>query len=164
MPSITVQTPFGPACLTAEEEKLVSLSWSVAEENDEGNDEEQESSVLTEAIAQLNAYFAGELRKFDIPLSPGGIGIQSTLAPIIQDIPYGSTITYERLAIAAYHSPINQVTRAVANNPLPVIVPCHRVVGTDRIGQYVGRGGVGTKMALLRLENPTINFAGMRMD
>lgn len=161
MPSTIVATPFGPACLIEENEKLVSLTWAAA---DTGNEEDEETTVLTEAKRQLSAYFEGDLRNIDVPIAPGGIGIQSMLAPIVRDIPFGSTITYERLAIAAYHSPVNQIVSAVVNNPLPVIVPCHRVVGEHHLGRYVGRGGAGTKMALLRHENPSISFAGLKLD
>lgn len=160
MASAIIETPFGPARLSEENEKLVSLEWSM---NDE-TDEDEVTPVLAEAQDQLRAYFQGELRNIDVPIAPGGIGIQSMLAPIIRDIPYGGTITYQRLAIAAYHSPVNQIVSAVVNNPLPVIVPCHRVIGEDRLGRYVGRGGAGTKMALLRLENPSFNPAGLRLD
>lgn len=160
MSSTIVETPFGPACLTEENEKLVSLSWAVSEKDDE----DEETPILTEAKEQLRAYFAKELKNIDVPVAPGGVGIQSMLAPIIRDIPFGRTIPYEQLATAAYHSPVTQIISAVVNNPLPVVVPCHRVIGQDFLGRYVGRGGAGTKMALLRHENPSVSFAALRLD
>jgi methylated-DNA-[protein]-cysteine S-methyltransferase len=108
--------------------------------------------LLVEAATQLHAYFAGELRRFDLPLSPGGTGFQRRVWAAVAEVPYGSTTSYSALA-AEIGNPraCRAVGAANGRNPLPVIVPCHRVLGAA--GALTGYGGgLERKRALLDLE------------
>lgn len=112
----------------------------------------KDTASLAEASAQLQAYFRGELRQFELPLSPVGTAFQRQVWRAMQGIPYGRTLTYARLAEQVGRP---QAARAVggasSRNPLPVVVPCHRVVGSD--GKLTGyAGGLHLKQALLDLE------------
>ena len=109
--------------------------------------------VLAAARAQLSSYFAGERRAFDLPLDPGGTPFQRRVWDELRRIPHGSTVSYAELA-RAVGSPRGPRAVGAANgrNPLPVVVPCHRVVGTD--GRLTGyAGGLAAKAWLLRHEH-----------
>jgi methylated-DNA-[protein]-cysteine S-methyltransferase len=113
---------------------------------------EQDDAALAEAAAQLRAYFAGRLRVFDLPLRPEGTPFQKRVWQALRGIPYGQTRTYGQLA----HS-LGQPTAARAvgaangKNPLPIVVPCHRVIGGT--GALTGfHGGLRLKEFLLALE------------
>ena len=112
----------------------------------------EQASALADATAQLGAYFRGELRQFEIPLAPQGTAFQLQVWQAMKAIPYGQTLTYAELARKVGRP---QAARAVggasSRNPLPVVVPCHRVVGSD--GSLTGyAGGLHLKQALLDLE------------
>jgi len=112
----------------------------------------EQAAALVNATAQLEAYFRGELRQFEIPLAPEGTAFQRQVWQAMKAIPYGQTITYAELARQVGRP---QAARAVggasSRNPLPVVVPCHRVVGSD--GSLTGyAGGLHLKQALLDLE------------
>jgi methylated-DNA-[protein]-cysteine S-methyltransferase len=103
-------------------------------------------------VEQLDAYFRGERREFDLPLAPGGTAFQQRVWDELRRVPYGETVTYRELAARAGSPAAPRAAgRANATNPLPVVIPCHRVVGTD--GSLTGyAGGVHFKRALLVLE------------
>jgi methylated-DNA-[protein]-cysteine S-methyltransferase len=107
-----------------------------------------------ETLAQVRAYFTGELREFDLVLAPEGTPFQLEVWGSLQTIPYGETISYAALAEKIGRP---TATRAVGaangRNPLPIVIPCHRVIGSD--GQLTGyAGGIHLKEALLTLEQP----------
>jgi methylated-DNA-[protein]-cysteine S-methyltransferase len=108
--------------------------------------------LLLAAADQLIAYFAGELRVFHIPLAPRGTPFQREVWAAVAAIPYGSTATYSEIAAAVGRpSACRAVGAANGRNPLPVIVPCHRVVGAA--GGLTGYGGgLDRKRSLLDLE------------
>lgn len=111
--------------------------------------------LLDEAERQLREYFAGERRTFDLPLANDGTEFQRKVWGELRRIPYGETATYGEVARRLGYEPV--VSRAVgaANgaNPLPIVVPCHRVVGAD--GSLTGyAGGAERKRVLLELEQP----------
>lgn len=109
-------------------------------------------AVLAVAAKQLSEYFAGERRSFDVPLMPEGTEFQKKVWRALAEIPYGETRSYADIA-AAVGSPKGSRAVGMANhvNPLPVIVPCHRVVGKS--GKLVGyAGGLDMKTMLLELE------------
>lgn len=117
-----------------------------------GEIEVKETLLLKETRRQLDAYFAGTLRQFDLPLTLKGSAFQLQVWHLLQEIPYGETITYGELARRAGNP---QASRAVgmanSRNPLPVIVPCHRVVGSH--GKLTGyTGGLDVKVKLLGIE------------
>jgi len=105
-----------------------------------------------EAIRQLAAYFAGELTAFSLTLAPQGTAFQQAVWQALCDIPYGETISYGELARRiGKPRAVRAVGAANGQNPLAIVVPCHRVIGSD--GRLTGYGGgLGVKEALLRLE------------
>jgi len=113
---------------------------------------ELRDAIFSEAKAQLNQYFAGSLKSFSIPLEPNGTPFQLSVLDELKKIPYGETVSYGEIA-ARLGKP--QAMRAVGaangRNPIPVIIPCHRVIGST--GKLTGfGGGLPTKEALLKLE------------
>ena len=108
--------------------------------------------LLLEAADQLRAYFAGELRAFDLPLAPDGTAFQLDVWEAVSAIPYGGTASYSAIATAVGRpSACRAVGAANGRNPLPVIVPCHRVIGSA--GGLTGYGGgLDRKRSLLDLE------------
>jgi len=108
--------------------------------------------LLLEAGKQLRAYFAGELRVFDLPLAPNGTAFQRAVWDAVSAVPYGSTATYSEIAAAVGRpAACRAVGAANGRNPIPVIVPCHRVIGAA--GALTGYGGgLDRKHSLLDLE------------
>jgi methylated-DNA-[protein]-cysteine S-methyltransferase len=114
--------------------------------------------VLKEAARQLQAYFAGELKVFDLPLAPRGTDFQKSVWNALLEIPYGQTRSYSQIA-AAIGSPkaVRAVGAANGQNPIPIVIPCHRVIGSS--GKLVGfGGGLPLKRMLLDLESSQIPF------
>jgi methylated-DNA-[protein]-cysteine S-methyltransferase len=120
---------------------------------DEDTRGRQDPSRLAPAREQLEQYFAGERRDFDLALNPMGTAFQRGVWSALRDIYYGVTISYSELAHRIGNPGASRAVGAAnGRNPLPIIVPCHRVVGRD--GQLVGfGGGLETKAALLALES-----------
>ena len=107
---------------------------------------------FNEAITQLNEYFAGERREFDLPLSPRGSALARRVWQLLTDIPYGQTTTYGTLAKQVGNGiSARAIGGFVGHNPLSIIIPCHRVVGsTGKLTGYAG--GLARKQQLLELE------------
>lgn len=135
--------PFGPVALVERDGLLVALEWRLPEVAGE-------SALLTEGLAQLAAYFDGRLRRFDLPLD-WGTGLNEAVRRAMADIPHGETRTYGQIA-KVVGAPARAVGQACGANPLPIVIPCHRVTGTDWFGGFSAPGGVETKAALLRHE------------
>lgn len=111
--------------------------------------------VLDQAEVQLSEYFASERTEFELPLASEGTEFQKKVWAELQRIPYGETTTYGEIAQRLGYELV--ISRAVgvanASNPLPIVVPCHRVIGSD--GKLTGyAGGIDRKQALLELEQP----------
>ncbi|WP_214408984.1 methylated-DNA--[protein]-cysteine S-methyltransferase [Sphaerisporangium fuscum] len=157
----TIDTPVGPLLLAATEQGLVRVAYAR-----EGHDKVLEQLAegvsprvlrapgrLDDAAREIDEYFAGRRRLFDLPLDLRlARGFRRAVLSCLNDIGYGSTASYATVAAAA-GSPkaVRAVGTACATNPLPVVVPCHRVVRSDgTIGQYVG--GIDAKKTLLGLE------------
>ena len=112
------------------------------------------SKVVMEAAAQLTAYFAGRLTDFDLPLAAAATPRGLALRDAIIAIPYGETVSYGVLARSAGSAP-RAIGQACARNPFPIIVPCHRVLGSGgQLGAYSAGEGPVTKRWLLDLESP----------
>jgi methylated-DNA-[protein]-cysteine S-methyltransferase len=111
-----------------------------------------EDRGLREVVRQLRAYFAGDLKRFDVALAPEGTAFQKTVWMRLRDIPYAETISYGELARRVGNPRASRAVGAAnGRNPLPVIVPCHRVIGAS--GHLTGfGGGLPIKEALLALE------------
>jgi len=142
-----VDSPVGRLELTASETHLLSIAWTAA-----AGAPPPRGSLLARTAEQLAAYFAGRRRAFDLPLAPAGSAFQRRVWRAMQDIPYGETLSYGALA-----TKVGSVPRAVGGacgaNPIPIVVPCHRVVaGHGRLGGFSGGRGAATKRALLALE------------
>lgn len=111
-----------------------------------------ETDVIKEAFQELHAYLAGDLKSFSIPLGPCGTDFMNRVWTILRGIPYGQTASYKEIAFAA-GSPRAYRAVGLANNrnPIPIFIPCHRIIGAD--GRLVGyRGGLQVKKILLDLE------------
>jgi methylated-DNA-[protein]-cysteine S-methyltransferase len=144
VPQLSLQTPFGALTLSEEDGALVALDWGW------GRDQ-ADTPLLRQARDQLHAYLDGELRRFDLPLRPAGSAYQRRVWQALAEIPFGETRTYTQLAAAAGGS-ARSVGQANGLNPLPIILPCHRVVAARGLGGYSGAEGLDTKRALLALE------------
>ncbi|WP_033070320.1 methylated-DNA--[protein]-cysteine S-methyltransferase [Thalassospira australica] len=147
MPQISINSPVGAITVFAFDDQIVALDWGFV-------DEMEPSPVLEEAKNQLNGYFAGKLITFDLPLAPDGTDFQKAVWDAMCKIPAGKTATYKELAKAA-GSPkaFQSVGTACGLNPIPIIIPCHRILASgDKPGGYSGQGGLETKRALLKIE------------
>ena len=114
--------------------------------------------MLARARDQLHAYFDGALVEFDLPLAPAGTAYRQRVWAALRRIPLGEVRTYGEIARAAGGSP-RSVGGANAGNPIPIFIPCHRVVATGGIGGYSGGDGLDTKRALLGLETRMLERA-----
>lgn len=121
-------------------------------------DWKEDKAPFTEVIRQLLAYFRGELRQFDVPLALEGTDFQRRVWNALRGIPYGETISYLQLAERIGNpKAVRAVGLANGSNPIPVIVPCHRVIGSD--GSLTGfGGGLSTKKKLLELESRQLSL------
>ncbi len=143
-------SPLGTLQITAEEHGLTAINYR--DESPTESSDQQQHPVLAKTVDQLNEYFEGQRKTFDLPLVLKGTDFQQKVWKQLQQIPYGQTITYGELA-KRLGDP--QKARAVAGanglNPIPIIIPCHRVIGTDnKITGY--SGGIERKEFLLKLE------------
>lgn len=143
MPALTVDTRFGPLTLTEEDGAIVRVAWQGAARDG--------TPLLAEAARQMRAYDAGALQVFDLPLRVGGSDFQRAVCDAMRAIPFGETTTYGAIA-KALGAPAQAVGRACGSNPVPVMIPCHRVMGTKGLTGFSGKGGVETKVSLLRHE------------
>jgi len=140
-----VETPVGALTVFEDDGAIVAVEWGRAPRP-------AKTLLLKEAAAQLDAYFSGRLKDFDLPLKPAGTRFEQAVWSRLRKIPYGKTKTYGELA-AQVHSSARAVGVACAGNPIPIIIPCHRVVGADgALTGYSGGEGVATKVLLLKLE------------
>jgi len=151
-----VESPVGRLALEAEGDALVGVRWASpgerASKGKQGGPAPKPAPVLREAARQLDRYFARKLKRFDLPLDIRGTIHQKRVWAMMQDIPYGGTATYGGMAMALGSGP-RAVGMACGRNPLPIIVPCHRVLGSGGTeGGYSGGRGLPTKHQLLALE------------
>ncbi|MEO6264143.1 MAG: methylated-DNA--[protein]-cysteine S-methyltransferase [Luteimonas sp.] len=150
----SMYSPVGPLLLAADDEGLCLIEFdSPRHPATRGSDwREGDNAVLRDTRTQLDEYFAGTRRGFDLPLAPRGTGFQREVWQALQRIPYGETISYAELATRiGKPSAMRAVGGANGRNPLPIVVPCHRVIGAD--GSLTGfGGGLPTKRFLLQLE------------
>ncbi len=145
MTHLSVHSPVGALTVFEDAGSIVVLEWGRALGGDT-------TPLLDETKRQLDAYFTGRLTKFDLPLHPQGTPFQEDLWGRLSDIPYGQVLTYGALA-NHMGSAARAVGGACGRNPIPIIIPCHRVVAAGgRLGGFSGGTGLDTKRALLRLE------------
>jgi methylated-DNA-[protein]-cysteine S-methyltransferase len=150
----TIPSPVGPLLLAADDAGLRVIEFPSPRHRVQREDDWQEGDhpVLREARSQLDAYFAGTLHGFDLPLAPRGTAFQQQVWMALREIPYGKAISYAELALRiGKPAAMRAVGSANGRNPLPIVVPCHRVIGAD--GSLTGfGGGLPTKQFLLQLE------------
>ncbi|MEO1190835.1 MAG: methylated-DNA--[protein]-cysteine S-methyltransferase [Pseudomonadota bacterium] len=144
MPLATLPSPFGGIGLVEREGAIVQVIWTERQEA-------ASTPLLARAVQQMQAYIDGTLREFDLPLAPEGGPFQQAVLKALQAIPYGQTRSYGELAqdLGTYGQPVGAACGA---NPIPIIIPCHRVLSAQGLGGFSARGGVETKIALLKHE------------
>jgi methylated-DNA-[protein]-cysteine S-methyltransferase len=146
MPRLSLETPLGRMTLLEEDGRLTALDWG--DKSAAGGP----SPLLLEGKRQLLQYFAGERRDFELPLDPRGSPFERRVWALMLEIPYGQTRSYGELARALAAMP-QEIGQACGRNPLPVLIPCHRVLAAaGRLGGYSGGKGAETKRRLLVLE------------
>ncbi len=139
----------GRLALEADDDCVTSVRWASAGERART---EAPNAVLKEAARQLDRYFKRKLDRFDLPLAARGTDYQKRVWAMMRDIPFGETATYGGMAIALGSGP-RAVGMACGRNPIPIIVPCHRVLAAGgREGGFSGGRGLPTKRQLLALE------------
>ncbi len=147
-------SPIGRIEVIGNGEAIVSLSIERAGRLPGDELPEQSDPVLDRAVSQLEEYFAGRRRDFDLPLSLAGTAFQLSVWEQLVELEFGEVVSYGELGLATGRPAAGRaVGGAVGANPIPIIVPCHRVLGSDgRITGYSGGEGIPTKSWLLRHE------------
>lgn len=147
----TCQTQIGPLTLAEENGQLTHCCFGTSPKLPQ-NAEIKETVLLREAHRQLQEYFAGLRRIFDLPLAPEGTTFQLAAWQALLTIPYGQTASYKEMAVKVGNpKACRAIGMANNKNPISIIIPCHRVIGTG--GKLVGyAGGLDTKQKLLALE------------
>ncbi len=148
-----LNSPLGKLTLESDGEALTRIR--LPEEKWEADPEAnrvRKPELFAEAAAQLGAYFRGELKEFDLKLNPQGTDFQKKVWGLLREIPLGQTITYGELAAKTGNPKASRAVGAAnGKNPLPIVIPCHRVIGSN--GKLTGfAGGLAAKKALLKLE------------
>lgn len=143
MPERSIETPLGRVTLTEEESAITRLRW--------GGGAADDTPLLREAAEQLAAYFARERLDFTLPVRIKASAAQQAACAAMQAIPAGETRTYGELAKALKIS-AQAMGQLCGGNPVPIIVPCHRVLGAAGLGGFSAPGGIEAKVWLLRHE------------
>ncbi len=155
--AVTLPSPIGPLTLVADDRQLTGLYMEAQRHRPAsealGVAGDPADEPFASAARQLAAYFAGDLTQFDLPLAPSGTAFQLRVWSALRTIPYGHTCSYAELA-----RQVGSASRAVGlangKNPIALIIPCHRVIGSD--GSLTGYGGgLDRKRYLLELETPS---------
>jgi len=156
-------TPVGRVAVAVSDAGVRAIRWcSAAELADSGRDHERADAVL----GQLAEYFRGERREFDVPLDWAGTTEtqRRVLQALYERVPYGSSVTYGELAaLSGTGVPARAIGTIMGGNPIPIVVPCHRVLAHDGLGGYsggAGHDGLEVKRWLLTLEGalpPTLD-------
>ena len=143
----TIESTVGPLTITAADGAITGIDFGL------GGGARPNDGLLAEAARQLTEYFAGTLREFTLPLAPSGTSFRLKVWAAMQAIPYGQTRSYGDLARMLDSAP-RAVGGACGANPIPLVIPCHRVVGAGgALGGFSGGAGCDTKRQLLALEH-----------
>lgn len=149
---VNLKTEFGTLVLECSDSEIRSLSLAECGITDLSSDESA-CPLCTEAVKQLKEFFSGVRKEFKLPLTSSGTRLQSAVWNYLQTIPYGQTVNYSEVAAGIGCKSVRAVATAVGQNPLPIFIPCHRVIRKDQsIGKY-GLGGSTVKQYLLELES-----------
>ena len=155
----TFESPIGALLLAGDSNALHRVSFESSKRAAPPQpDWKRDRAPFTEVIRQLETYFRGELKEFDLPLAMDGTEFQLHVWNALRAIPYGETISYAQLAERIGNpKAVRAVGLANGSNPIPIIVPCHRVIGND--GSLTGfGGGLSTKKKLLELESKQLSL------
>ena len=145
LPSLSLDSPLGTLTLVEQKGAITALVWG-------GKSVGTPTQLLIEAKRQLAAYFAGKRKFFELPLEPEGSILEQRVWALMAEIPYGETRSYGALA-QELDLTAREVGVACARNRLPILLPCHRVIGADGdLHGYSGEGGIETKRKLLQME------------
>jgi methylated-DNA-[protein]-cysteine S-methyltransferase len=150
----TMESPVGPLLLSGDELGLRGVRFEGSKRSPRLQpDWKPDKAPFAEVVRQLQDYFRGALKEFDLPLSLGGTDFQLRVWTALRTIPYGETISYAQLAgRIGKPKAVRAVGLANGSNPIPIIIPCHRVIGSD--GGLTGfGGGLPNKKKLLALES-----------
>jgi methylated-DNA-[protein]-cysteine S-methyltransferase len=142
--SVVIDSPVGQLTVSATPEAITSIAWT---DDPQG----EPSALLVEARRQFQAYFAGRLRCFDLPLTITGSPFDKRVWEAMRQIPYGQTRSYGELAMEVGSGP-RAIGGACGRNRLPIVIPCHRVLASNGLGGFSGGAGLPTKRTLLALE------------
>ena len=142
MPSLSLPSPLGPLTLVEEDGFVVQVNWGARARG-------EATATLESAAAELRAYFASARDRFDVPVAPSGTDLEREVWAVMCRIPRGQLRTYgdvaKKLGVAA-----QEIGEACGRNPIPVIIPCHRIVAASgKLGGYSGKGSVATKRWLI---------------
>ena len=146
---MSMESPIGRISLVTDETSLKSLTFS----DEQGDESENVPPIMLQTVTQLREYFEGSRHEFDLPLDPDGTGFQKKVWQRLLKVPYGKTRSYREIAVEL-GSALNTRAVGTANgkNPISIIVPCHRVIGSD--GKMIGyAGGLERKKWLLLHES-----------
>jgi len=148
METLCIKSPVGDLTLFEDGGNIIALDWGQGFDTPRSSD----NPVLNQAAQALRDYFQSGADGFNsLPLDPGGTGFQRRVWQEMQKIKPGQVKTYGEIAHALGSSP-RAVGSACGANPIPILIPCHRVVAQNSLGGYTGDGGLDTKTQLLRLE------------
>ena len=148
MPHLSLHTPLGALTVFEEEGAVVAVEWGSAAPAEAG-----ETPLLRAARSQLQDYFDGARTAFDLPLAPRGTAFQRRVWDALCRIPPGETRSYAEIGRAVGCRAARAIGQANGANPIPILIPCHRVVGANgSLGGYSGGEGAVTKRYLLDLE------------
>ncbi|MFT4519267.1 MAG: methylated-DNA-[protein]-cysteine S-methyltransferase [Halioglobus sp.] len=146
-----LNTPIGKLRLMSNSTGLTAIEFEHMY-SDTADATQASDSILANCASQLTQYFAGAREEFDLPLAASGTQFQQNVWKALRNIPYGEVRSYRDIAESINHvAAVRAVGAANGRNPLPVVVPCHRVIGSD--GSLTGfAGGIEMKSQLLQLE------------
>ena len=151
-----IATPIGPLTIELSDDALTLLEFDALGKATPGT---ATKGLAGETARQIEAYFAGKLKQFDLPLHAEGTPFRQKVWQALRDVPYGQTRSYGEIARAVDSAP-RAVGGACGANPIAIVVPCHRIVGAGGwIGGFSGGDGCATKHLLLELETPQPRLA-----
>lgn len=139
-----MSSPLGPLTLTERDGLITALDW-------DASGGEADTPLLRQALAEMEAYFEGDLTEFTVPVEIAGSSFAQSFLRALIDIPYGRTRSYGDLARDLGVS-AQAIGQACGANRIAIVIPCHRVLGASNLGGFSGAGGVEAKVALLKLE------------
>jgi methylated-DNA-[protein]-cysteine S-methyltransferase len=155
-----MDSPIGELRIVEQHDAITAIEFTPFRPSDRGRplgDRQDDHPLLVQAVEQLTAYFARELKEFDLPLAPHGSAFQQRVWEQLQGIGYGETASYGEIAhrLGMTNAASRAVGLANGRNPIPVVIPCHRVIGAN--GTLTGyAGGLERKQTLLGIEQDAL--------